>query len=80
MGPKATTSRDSLWCCGSLHTASIAVGVANLITVLMVTSHYVENELTNKKFNIEVFMFFKASYNNENPQYYCVIFILYHEI
>ena len=67
MGPKATTSRDSLWCCGSLHTASIAVGVANLITVLMVTSHYVENELTNKKFNIEVFyMFISINIKNHN--------------
>ena len=53
MGAKSKAAHETLWCCGSLHTASIAVGVANIITVVMVTSHYIESELQNK-FSFEI--------------------------
>ena len=58
MGSKATSAHDTLWCCGDLKTASISVGVANLITVIMVTAQYIENELYTKKFNIEIVAIF----------------------
>ena len=54
MGAKSKAAHETLWCCGSLHTASIAVGVANLITVVMVTSHYIESELQNNMFSFEI--------------------------
>ena len=58
MGSKATSAHDTLWCCGDLKTASISVGVANLITVIMVTAQYIEHELYTKKFNIEIVAIF----------------------
>jgi hypothetical protein len=43
-----------LWCCGSLHTASVAVGVANLVTVIILIGHYVESTMVNGSFSLEV--------------------------
>lgn len=59
---------NELWCCGSLHTASISVGTADFVTILLVTAHYIESTLFVAPFSIEmvaivlvaVFLFFSS--------------------
>ena len=43
-----------LWCCGSLQTATISVGVSNLIMLFVVAAHYIESQLTTIGFNFEL--------------------------